>query len=138
MHRPQPDPSFPICSGARTKGIRIGRSGSSHRATGEERHKGNETWLGSKIGRMKSSLISRLERLEARTEAREPFTFLYGWLTHLPEDSIGERHTIIVKREPTGSPHVEWCDFEERPGPAMRSEERRVGKECRSRWSPYH
>ena len=21
---------------------------------------------------------------------------------------------------------------------AMRSEERRVGKECRSRWSPYH
>ena len=24
------------------------------------------------------------------------------------------------------------------PGPADRSEERRVGKECRSRWSPYH
>ena len=23
-------------------------------------------------------------------------------------------------------------------GAAMRSEERRVGKECRSRWSPYH
>ena len=23
-------------------------------------------------------------------------------------------------------------------GPNMRSEERRVGKECRSRWSPYH
>src|SRR5256885_12117303 len=23
-------------------------------------------------------------------------------------------------------------------GPANRSEERRVGKECRSRWSPYH
>ena len=23
-------------------------------------------------------------------------------------------------------------------GVAMRSEERRVGKECRSRWSPYH
>src|SRR2546427_3458719 len=23
-------------------------------------------------------------------------------------------------------------------GPARRSEERRVGKECRSRWSPYH
>ena len=22
--------------------------------------------------------------------------------------------------------------------PIMRSEERRVGKECRSRWSPYH
>src|SRR2546430_4521300 len=24
------------------------------------------------------------------------------------------------------------------PTPTMRSEERRVGKECRSRWSPYH
>ena len=24
------------------------------------------------------------------------------------------------------------------PGGAVRSEERRVGKECRSRWSPYH
>src|SRR3989442_15952919 len=24
------------------------------------------------------------------------------------------------------------------PGPPVRSEERRVGKECRSRWSPYH
>src|SRR5205807_5634876 len=23
-------------------------------------------------------------------------------------------------------------------GPAIRSEERRVGKECRSRWAPYH
>src|SRR5215510_12377498 len=26
----------------------------------------------------------------------------------------------------------------ERPRAASRSEERRVGKECRSRWSPYH
>ena len=26
---------------------------------------------------------------------------------------------------------------EDKPG-SMRSEERRVGKECRSRWSPYH
>ena len=34
-------------------------------------------------------------------------------------------------------PHIAWCtiiqiDFQKR------SEERRVGKECRSRWSPYH
>ena len=26
----------------------------------------------------------------------------------------------------------------EKPNQQMRSEERRVGKECRSRWSPYH
>src|SRR5215467_7333659 len=28
--------------------------------------------------------------------------------------------------------------FEKNPGEVRRSEERRVGKECRSRWSPYH
>src|SRR2546427_3037676 len=28
--------------------------------------------------------------------------------------------------------------FKERSNIAVRSEERRVGKECRSRWSPYH
>ena len=28
---------------------------------------------------------------------------------------------------------LEWYDFA-----LFRSEERRVGKECRSRWSPYH
>ena len=28
--------------------------------------------------------------------------------------------------------------IEERKGIVLRSEERRVGKECRSRWSPYH
>ena len=38
-----------------------------------------------------------------------------------------------------------WMTYEEiaaggdiDAGPALRSEERRVGKECRSRWSPYH
>ena len=67
---------------------------------------------------MKSSLISRLERLEARPEARSPLRLCYGWVTYLPEDYTGERHTIIVKREPTSSPYVEWCHFEERPGPA--------------------
>ena len=29
------------------------------------------------------------------------------------------------------------CDYSEHPS-LHRSEERRVGKECRSRWSPYH
>ena len=32
-----------------------------------------------------------------------------------------------------------WIDTEEdAPSVVTRSEERRVGKECRSRWSPYH
>jgi len=32
----------------------------------------------------------------------------------------------------------EGWSFVEVAGVATRSEERRVGKECRSRWSPYH
>jgi hypothetical protein len=67
---------------------------------------------------MKSSLISRVERLEALMKAKEPGKLCYGWLTHLPEDFTGERHVVTVKREPTGSTHVLWCEFEERPGPA--------------------
>src|SRR5258706_5348979 len=39
-------------------------------------------------------------------------------------------HTIASA--PTGLPVIRNLD------PASRSEERRVGKECRSRWSPYH
>src|SRR5258708_35850869 len=49
-----------------------------------------------------------------------------------------------------GSPFDDWLSFTIRPGflldldwlqsidVELRSEERRVGKECRSRWSPYH
>jgi hypothetical protein len=67
---------------------------------------------------MKASLRSRLERLEARTEARTPALFRSGWLKPLPKDQAGDRHVVIIKREPTGSPNFEWCEFEERPGPA--------------------
>ena len=34
--------------------------------------------------------------------------------------------------------HVEDVGYDPDPHLANRSEERRVGKECRSRWSPYH
>jgi hypothetical protein len=31
---------------------------------------------------------------------------------------MGERHIVIVRREPTASPRFEWCEWEERPGRA--------------------
>jgi hypothetical protein len=67
---------------------------------------------------MRSKLLARLERLEARAESAAPLTFRYGWLTPLPADFTGERHVVIVKCEPTNSPNIEWCEFEERPGAA--------------------
>ena len=37
------------------------------------------------------------------------------------------------------SPYIfELREYQAMPGKITRSEERRVGKECRSRWSPYH
>ena len=45
--------------------------------------------------------------------------------------------TQVNERDVSGISGVEW-DAVELPSQQLRSEERRVGKECRSRWSPYH
>ena len=42
-------------------------------------------------------------------------------------ENLTEQHWAVIK--------VIRQNYEEK---GMRSEERRVGKECRSRWSPYH
>src|SRR5690348_17830118 len=49
-------------------------------------------------------------------------------------DLAGEVGTPI-RIEVTEADGTTYCDI---ATPAERSEERRVGKECRSRWSPYH
>ena len=41
-----------------------------------------------------------------------------------------------MTRFPSAKPLASWAGL--CPGNKQRSEERRVGKECRSRWSPYH
>src|SRR2546427_358916 len=48
-----------------------------------------------------------------------------AFVIYREETNIGEGATVTMI--PVDSPIVQW-----------RSEERRVGKECRSRWSPYH
>ena len=65
---------------------------------------------------MRAALRSRLEKLEVRVEPKKPPLFRSGYLKTLPTDYVGERHVVIVKREPSGN--GEWCEFEERPGPA--------------------
>ena len=54
--------------------------------------------------------------LEVKAEPKKPQLFRSGYLKTLPADYVGERHVVIVKREPSGN--GEWCEFEERPGPA--------------------
>src|SRR5260370_22505048 len=68
---------------------------------------------------MRAALRSGLERLEVRVEPKKPHFFRSGYLKTLPADYVGERHVVIVKREPSGATgQDEWCEFEERPGPA--------------------
>src|SRR2546426_2976371 len=52
---------------------------------------------------------------------------------------LGERLPLVVVERTTERclDLVEVAAAQKLPG-EMRSEERRVGKECRSRWSPYH
>ena len=45
--------------------------------------------------------------------------------------------TIGQKILPTVQQQFEVIGYTDN-NPTLRSEERRVGKECRSRWSPYH
>ena len=44
---------------------------------------------------------------------------------------MAKGHRSQIKRERNANKDT-------RPSAKLRSEERRVGKECRSRWSPYH
>ena len=65
---------------------------------------------------MKARLLARLQKLETQSGASRRFVLRYGRLKPLPDDYDGERHVMIVKRESAGSPEIEWCEFEERPG----------------------
>src|SRR3712207_9494719 len=44
----------------------------------------------------------------------------------------------IIKKTKRATQQLEKITFESSSHLLIRSEERRVGKECRSRWSPYH
>ena len=67
-------------------------------------------------------------------------------------EEVRSRNDIVdlistyVPLKKKGSSYFGLCPFHNEKSPSfsvsrdkqMRSEERRVGKECRSRWSPYH
>ena len=58
-------------------------------------------------------------------------------------DSVPETNPERVRARELGIPNLSYFQMlgkvsEGKKTVAVRSEERRVGKECRSRWSPYH
>ena len=52
--------------------------------------------------------------------------------------ATGRQVTIYLDKDRNGSAAVMETETGSSDRDAERSEERRVGKECRSRWSPYH
>jgi len=68
--------------------------------------------------------IVRAGRKRAKTDGLDALSFV---------DALGDAHDIDVMLASGLLQYIDrpFKDF-------MRSEERRVGKECRSRWSPYH
>ena len=55
-------------------------------------------------------------------------------------DLLGDSHGLIATDDPAEADVLllNTCSIREKAQEKVRSEERRVGKECRSRWSPYH
>jgi len=80
--------------------------------------------------------------------ACEFYTRLFGWRPERIRAGGGSYQALemgnglgggVVEcqtRRPLWLPYVEVAEIS--VSPEIRSEERRVGKECRSRWSPYH
>ena len=77
---------------------------------------------------MKLSLVER-ETILLYNQA-EPMAEVY---THDPR--LMEKLELLAKKHPDQITRKDAHNF---TVPKRRSEERRVGKECRSRWSPYH
>src|SRR2546430_17018844 len=106
-------------------------------------------WLARELRRP----AARIEPASSDASFRRYFrVFCSGGATYVvmdaPPDKEDVRPYLKVSRlvESLGAhvPHVHATDAEpgllllEDLGATLRSEERRVGKECRSRWSPYH
>src|SRR3712207_7629419 len=72
-------------------------------------------------------ILLAVETDEAWARALDPLRERYPHVVRQPQENY--YGLVLLSRLPLISPRVDYL---------VRSEERRVGKECRSRWSPYH
>src|SRR3989449_10415630 len=125
-------PSAVVIARSSTPGGRCGRSGSGKkisRSSGIQEHPAATNAA--------TTLAPAAQRLEIPARLLVAGRLLLAALDPLPGDHVlvahaGRDHRVDVRR--LVDHHLE----EGGAGEADRSEERRVGKECRSRWSPYH
>ena len=84
-------------------------------------------YISEYIGQSSKELLislSKLEKIDSR-KVREPYTVVINLLDALNQDCAMGKELFIIRKIAALARKY-------------RSEERRVGKECRSRWSPYH
>src|SRR3712207_9521249 len=75
-----------------------------------------------------------------RLDGVKPRTLLRKKATHNPHPASALLDFSVMSSEPAPDLSLETCQLalSQMSTTTFRSEERRVGKECRSRWSPYH
>ena len=61
-----------------------------------------------------------------------------GAMTFGEQVNEADAHAILDRAVERGVTFLDTAEMYPVPPSTTRSEERRVGKECRSRWSPYH
>jgi len=99
-------------------------------------------------GSLKAPLTVRTTLGATRRSAAQHSQSLHAWVAHVPGlkvalpatpyDAKGLYKSAIRDDNPTILFEDKMMFTQKGPVPEERSEERRVGKECRSRWSPYH
>jgi len=94
--------------------------------------------LGSYSSRV--TLMTGNAAIQAAERARELLVLAVAEKLGVPIEnlSLAERRVFDVENPEVGVSFAEAVVLAESKFGTIRSEERRVGKECRSRWSPYH
>ena len=92
---------------------------------------GQGTRMKSKLPKMLHKICGQpmvfyaLQAVQSATSEKPVMVIGHG--AEAVQAAVGEAAHFVIQAEQLGTGHA-----------VMRSEERRVGKECRSRWSPYH
>src|SRR2546425_749666 len=122
--------------GARAQPPATAKSSSTHRLMRLERRPSN---FGVRTKEVLPGFSLRRPLRHLRFRAARRLALAFERCAHLGEDAIAllladEAAAHGVAQQLLSILRSELAD----PGRGTRSEERRVGKECRSRWSPYH
>ena len=84
---------------------------------------------------MTEEKLTWIDSLKVYRDIRMVRILLLGAISGFPWVLIGSSLSLWLKEEGLSRSTIGWAGL---IFGVYRSEERRVGKECRSRWSPYH